>query len=937
MTDRRASAPLVPLLLVLVFLAVLALIGLHVDAQVMLSGVRFRNAGDLSITVGADAGLQALTLADVNRDGRLDLVVVNRPQDTVSVLLGQGDARFEDPRVFPTGESPTAVAVADVASPGGGPDGNPDLIVVDELGGITLWLGRGDGEFDESEQDFGAIEWADEEPFELIGVAVGNFDRDSAPDLALLDAFDLVFFLCNDQGTFSPCRQEFAETGAEPIKILPGNFDSDANLDLAVLNQGDRNLSIFLGNGDGSFSASRDGPSSSVGDQDPQDFAVARLDGDQLDDIAVVNFEDFDIFGLVLLFSIDGGRFDRDDRNTVLESSTAIAVANFNGDPGNRSDIFLSSAANRTALYVGDGQGGFATPDPFTLILPRSILLATGDIGGDGLPDIVALLANGQQIRLAVNATNEDTPTPGTPSPGTPPTGPPGTPTPTVPTSTPTASPTPTAIPTAPYSRCDVRLGGAGGQYTGIAAGRFDGNGSTDLAVSDRAAGGVRLWLNTSDALNTVRNCAMALNGTPITIEAPIVAPVSGAGALAALEIGTPNGIVDLAVTAAEGVVLLDGNGSGGFTRRSVLALPTGGEATIVTDSPSDPLNPLIRSPLDLDGNGITDIVVANGSRFLSIFYGQANGTFQSFQQELRREATSVAAADFDFDGDIDLVAGTGTEVEVLINEGGANNATRFVARGRSAEGSPIGVLATGFFDEDQRPDLVLARGGLGATDDTAEVRRFDSGSFEFSLSGSFPVDGRPRAAGIGFFDAVDTNFDIVVASDETSTLSFGLGDGQGGFRLTPVPFAVGSGPVALVVANLDQDRFEDVATANTGGTVSILLSSVPPPTATPAPTGTPTQTLSPSMTGTVTATPSPTPTAVGTRTDTPTRTLTPTVTPTSTPTKAGIFELSGGGGCSVAPAEPGVPPIWLALSALLVAAAWRRRTTRPRRRKKVE
>lgn len=926
MTDRRRLlSTLFPLLLVL---TVVAFVGWHVDAQVTLSGVRFRNAGTISLPVGSDAGLQALTLADVNRDGRLDIVAVNNSESEVSVLLNQGNADFAEPRTFETGEGPTAVAVADVASPDGGPDGNPDLIVVDELGGITLWLGRGDGEFDLDDQDFGAIAWADEEPGDLIGLAVGNFDQDSAPDLALLDAGDLVFFLCNSQGTFSPCRTQFLDTGFDPIKIQTGNFDSDATLDLAILNQGDRNLSIFLSNGDGTFSAGREQPSASFGDQDPVDFQVARLDGDQLDDIAVINFEDFDVFGLVLLFSIDGGRFDRDDGNTVLENSTAITIANFNGDPNNNNDIFLSSDTSRTALYIGDGQGGFATPDPFTLVLPDSILLASGNIGGDGLPDIVALLGSGQDIRLAVNATNEDTPTPGTPSPGTPPTGgPTGTPTPTVPTSTPTPSPTATAIPTAPYSRCDVRLGGSGGQYTGIAAARLDGNGSTDLAVSDRASDGVRILLNTTATLDAVRGCAMAMNGVPITIGAPVAAQVADPGALAALQVGSdPSGFVDLAVTSSEGVVVLLGNGAGGFTRQSaVLQLPAGGEAAIIADYLSDPRDPLIKSPLDLDLNGITDLVVANGSRFLSIFYGRPDGSFDAVTQELRREAASVVAADFDGDVDTDLVAGTGSEVEVLINQGGTNNANRFVARGRSAEGLPILAMATGFFDEDQRPDLVLARGGLGTVRDAAELQRFDPATFEFSLSGEFATDGRPTAAGVGFFDTVDTNFDVVAASDETSTLSFGLGNGQGGFRATLVPFAVGAGPRALAVANLDQDRLEDIATANTGGTVSILLSSVPPPTATPAPTGTPTQTLSPSVTGTVTQTPTPSPTVAGTRTHTPTRTQTATETPTSTPTKAGVFELSNGG-CQIGPPAASEPSLWLGLLALLFAAGRIRR-----------
>ena len=129
----------------------------------------------------------------------------------VAVFLNQGDKTFGQPRLFQAGQSGdtvTAVAVADVASPGGGPDGNLDLIVVDDSPGVTIWLGDGNGNF--TPGTFGPT--FNDDPIEYVGVAVGDFDRNGAPDLALLDSGDFVFFACNTGGTFAACSTASLDT-----------------------------------------------------------------------------------------------------------------------------------------------------------------------------------------------------------------------------------------------------------------------------------------------------------------------------------------------------------------------------------------------------------------------------------------------------------------------------------------------------------------------------------------------------------------------------------------------------------------------------------------------------------------------------------------------------------------------------------------------------
>jgi hypothetical protein len=82
-------------------------------------------------------------VANVNEDGHPDLVVPNSSDNTVSVLLGQGDGTFHAKVDYPTGSVPVSAAVADV-----GGDGKPDVIVVN-LGDDTVSVryGKGGGSF----------------------------------------------------------------------------------------------------------------------------------------------------------------------------------------------------------------------------------------------------------------------------------------------------------------------------------------------------------------------------------------------------------------------------------------------------------------------------------------------------------------------------------------------------------------------------------------------------------------------------------------------------------------------------------------------------------------------------------------------------------------------------------------------------------------------
>jgi MYXO-CTERM domain-containing protein len=903
--------------------------------------VRFTRVQDITFAYG-DIGVEGVELGDVNRDGLQDLIVIGRDTDptSVAVFINQEDGTFVQPRPpFQVLDPPTALAVADVASPaGGGPDENLDLIVVDQNGGVTLWLGDGTGDFTLGTQDFGNIDFGNQKPTDYAGVAVGDFDRNGAPDLALLDASDVVFFACNTDGTFAACPTGFLATNDDmPVDIGVGDFDGDGNLDVAVLNSVSQNVSVLYGAGDGQFSLGTSVSAIRVTGNEPRALAVGRLNGDGIDDIVVVNYETFDIFGLVVLLGQGRDRFNVSDDFTVLQKATTVALADFNGDTF--TDIFLGGDEFATqAFYPGDGAGNFPEQGDTVTNVGSIQALASGNVGGDSLPDLVVALQDGMHIRVAINSTNEATPTPGTPSPGTggptatptpSPTGPTATPSATPRPPTPTATSTPTAIPTAPFSRCDLRIAEAQEgmrALTGITAGVLDGGSNADLAISDRANGAVRVLFNRSELLPAIQSCARAMLGAPIDVDTQVVADVAEPGPLVAVDLDQ-DGHVDLVVTGSEGVTVLKGDGTGNFVAAPPTPIPVGGlPIDIAADQPMNGGDRTGRTILDLNGDQIADLVVAVTSPpSLVILCGTASGDFIDCQDS-PVAAEKVVAADFNDDGRVDIAYSAQGDVFVRIQDESTDGEPHLRLM-NVAGGAEVTSLAAAFFDADDLPDLLVTRGGSA---EQAEVEIASvpvaGGDPAFAAAGTFAVGPGSRASGAGQFNVEDRAFDAVVGGNSDGAaagrLNFAEGDGAGGFARTLDPFSIGGSPQALVVTYFDRDPLQDVITANGDGTISILLSSVPPPTPTPLPTSTPTATSTPSATPTATPTATRTETPPDTPTPLPTNTLFPTVTATL---KQGIFELSGGG-CTVgSPPWGGSGQGWLALLLLVLLAGWRR------------
>ncbi|MBI1852168.1 MAG: VCBS repeat-containing protein [Planctomycetes bacterium] len=186
-----------------------------------------------------------LKLADLDGDGRYDLAAPNTDERGVTILVGDGRGHFrgaENPPT-PAGPSPFAIAVADVNR-----DGKPDLVIANYSGHITD--SSGDGLTFLLNEDHGRFRLGPKIPTGRGSgdVAAGDVDGDGYLDAVTVNAGtnDLTIAFGGPDG-LSPSRiATVAYGGREAWRILLADFDGDGRADAVTANTGSQSVSILL-------------------------------------------------------------------------------------------------------------------------------------------------------------------------------------------------------------------------------------------------------------------------------------------------------------------------------------------------------------------------------------------------------------------------------------------------------------------------------------------------------------------------------------------------------------------------------------------------------------------------------------------------------------------------------------------------------------------
>lgn len=318
-------------------------------------GVLFGNGdGTFQTAVNYPAGFYpaSVALADVNGDGRLDLVVADACQSSVcgdhgavSVLLGNGDGSFQNAVIYDAGGMSTdSVAVADVNG-----DGKPDIVIANLCatsvcsndGSVGVLLGNGDG-------TFRSVVTYDSGGSRSSSVAVADVNGDGKPDVVVANiclagsecgAGTVAVLLGNGDGTFkSPVT--YQPGGYYPVSVAVADLNADGKPDLAVASNSFANnecdggpVSVLLGNGDGTFQTAVPYYASGC---DTSSVTVADVNGDGKLDLVATTTAGFEGYGdgIVEVFLGNGdGTFTLDSSNDSGGLSSASgAVADVNGD-----------------------------------------------------------------------------------------------------------------------------------------------------------------------------------------------------------------------------------------------------------------------------------------------------------------------------------------------------------------------------------------------------------------------------------------------------------------------------------------------------------------------------------------------------------------------------------------------------------------------------
>jgi hypothetical protein len=659
------------------------------------------------------SSISAVAIGDLNGDGKPDLAVAawggsgvtSGNLNTVAILLGNGDGSFQSPKFYQSANNPFAIAVGDFNK-----DGKLDVVLMNPEG-LYLSLGNGDGTFLP-----GYLILA--EPSTLVSTnppgpilngpvsfTVGDFNGDGNLDIAAdIDGTRVDVLLGTGTGSFAGPTTYLInskQTGFGGGSIVTDRLTNSGKLDLVVATGYGGTLALLYGNGDGTFQTPIIYP---LPEYDDQAVVTADINSDGKPDIVTGTSEgslEGDVNYLTVLLNQGNGSFGA----PPAQFSTVSAADNSTAKPTNAVGLTLADLTGNSRLDLvvtdwslpvepltngqvpmpptinpstgtidahgsisvlgGNGDGTFQ-PEQQYFVGGRPIAVQAGDLTGDGKQDLIVVNAFDNTVSI-LKGNGDRTFQPAI----------------TIPVGT-----NPNAVALADFNghgKLDIAITNlvdntvsiiinkstpgtlrfnnqvtysVGTYPAGIVARDFNHDGKMDLAVVN---GGNAFASNPTTTLSILLGNG---DGTFQPARTQQLWTHYGGDAITAADFG--RGQIDLAVAnfSPGQVMILEGNGDGTFTQAGLYTAGAGAEGIVAVDFNRD-------GKVDIAVNGINDNTV-------TLLLGNGDGTFvapavktddvtRPFGWATWAYPAFIAAGDLTGNGKPDIVATNFSEAAVTV------------------------------------------------------------------------------------------------------------------------------------------------------------------------------------------------------------------------------------------------------------------------------
>ncbi|QBB71425.1 hypothetical protein ELE36_14260 [Pseudolysobacter antarcticus] len=359
--------------------------------------------------LGTGGYTNGVTSADINGDGKLDLIEVDRSDNTVSVFInttpaGSATTSYAPRRTFATSSLPWAVAVADLNG-----DGKPDIAVANFFGSSVSVLTN------QTATGATTASFSAQATFNTgsspISIAITDINGDGKLDILVADAGANDVAVLRNTTTTGAATPSFAAylslpAGGAPSAVASADLNGDGKSDIVVTNKDDGTVSVFQNTTTvattPTFAAQQ---ILSVGSQ-PYSVAIADFNGDGKRDVVVANYASSTVSILLNTTTAPGATVSLAAQQTFDGGNPyAVTTADINGD--GKPDVIVAVPGNSTAAVLlntsASGTLNFASP-MYLSIGGSPTAIATTDANSDGRVDIVSTNGGSNSLSILLNS-----------------------------------------------------------------------------------------------------------------------------------------------------------------------------------------------------------------------------------------------------------------------------------------------------------------------------------------------------------------------------------------------------------------------------------------------------------------------------------------------------------------------------------------------------